>query len=89
MGKDKYQQFAIDIFVFTYYIGGINFVDIANLTVKNIQDGQLVYRRQKTAKLIKLPIPQPAQLLIDKYRSAPPFLFPIYNNSKKKTGCIR
>lgn len=48
VGKDKYQQFAIDIFAFTYYIGGINFVDIANLTVKNIQDGQLVYRRQKT-----------------------------------------
>lgn len=89
VGKDKYQQFVIDIFAFTYYIGGINFVDIANLTVKNIQDGQLVYRRKKTAKLIKLPIPQPAQLFIDKYRSAPPFLFPIYNNSKKKTGCIR
>lgn len=84
VGKDKYQQFAIDIFVFTYYIGGINFVDIANLTVKNIQDGQLVYRRQKTAKLIKLPIPQPAQLLIDKYHSVSPFLFPIYNNSKRK-----
>lgn len=81
VGKDKYQQFAIDIFAFTYYIGGINFVDIANLTVKNIQDGQLVYRRQKTAKLIKLPIPQPAQLLIDKYHSDSPFLFPIYNTT--------
>ena len=81
VGKDKYQQFAIDIFAFTYYIGGINFVDIANLTVKNIQDGQLVYRRKKTAKLIKLPIPQPAQLLIDKYHSDSPFLFPIYNTT--------
>lgn len=81
VGKDKYQQFAIDIFAFTYYIGGINFVDIANLTVKNIQDGQLVYRRKKTAKLIKLPIPQPAQLLIDKYHSDSTFLFPIYNTT--------
>lgn len=81
VGKDKYQQFAIDIFAFTYYIGGINFVDIANLTVKNIQDGQLVYRRKKTAKLIKLPIPQPAQLLIDKYHSDSTFLFPIYNTA--------
>ena len=81
VGKDKYRQFAIDIFAFTYYIGGINFVDIANLTVKNIQDGQLVYRRKKTAKLIKLPIPQPAQLLIDKYHSDSTFLFPIYNTT--------
>ena len=40
-----------------------------------------MYRRQKTAKLIKLPIPQPAQLLIDKYHSDSPFLFPIYNTT--------
>ena len=48
MGKDKYRQFAIDIFAFTYYIGGINFVDIANLTVKNIQDGFLLYDSSHT-----------------------------------------
>ena len=80
-GKNQYQQFAIDIFAFTYYVGGINFVDIANLTMKNIQENQIVYKRQKTKKLIKLPIPEPAKLLLKKYSSSFPYLFPIFNKT--------
>ena len=29
-------RFPIDIFAFTYYCGGINFIDIANLTQANL-----------------------------------------------------
>ncbi len=34
------EQFAHDIFVFSYLCGGISFVDIANLTPANIADGR-------------------------------------------------
>ncbi len=73
-----YTRLAIDIFAFTYYVGGINFVDIANLTHNNIINGQLVYKRQKTGKLIKIPLPQQAVELIYKYSDSR-YLFPIYN----------
>ena len=46
---NRYMRFPIDIFAFTYYCGGINFVDIAHLTRANIVDGRLIYKRQKTA----------------------------------------
>lgn len=70
----------IDLFAFTYYTGGINFVDIANLTKDNIIDNRLVYKRSKTGKLIKLPLTQQASELIKKYHDTKnPYLFPIFS----------
>lgn len=75
---NPYMRFPIDIFAFTYYSGGINFVDIAYLTRDNIIDGRLVYKRKKTKKLIKIPLQPQALALIDKYHTADsPYLFPI------------
>ena len=53
---NRFMRFPIDLFAFTYYMSGINFVDIANLTQKNIIDNRLIYKRYKTGKLIKLPL---------------------------------
>lgn len=80
--SNKYMQLAVDIFAFTYYVGGINFVDIANLTHNNIINGRLVYKRQKTGKLIKVPLPIQAMELIEKYRNNS-YLFPIFNENHK------
>ena len=51
--KGFYYQFSIDLFKFSYFMAGINFVDMAYLTQKNIIDNQLVYYRKKTKKLIR------------------------------------
>lgn len=76
--KNKLVQFAIDIFTFSYIMGGINFVDIASLTKENIMDNRLVYIRQKTKKLIQLPLQDKAIELIEKYHDEDnPHLFPI------------
>lgn len=76
--KSKLVQFAIDIFTFSYIMGGINFVDIASLTKENIMDNRLVYIRQKTKKLIQLPLQDKAIELIEKYHDDNnPHLFPI------------
>lgn len=76
--KNKLVQFAIDIFTFSYIMGGINFVDIASLTKENIMDNRLVYIRQKTKKLIQLPLQDKAIELIEKYHDDDnPHLFPI------------
>lgn len=76
--KNKLVQFAIDIFTFSYIMGGINFVDIASLTKDNIMDNRLVYIRQKTKKLIQLPLQDKALELIKRYHDEDnPHLFPI------------
>lgn len=76
--SNRYMRFPIDIFAFTYYCGGINFKDIAHLTKGNLIDGRLIYKRQKTKKLIKIPLQPQALALIKKYHDAEsPYLFPI------------
>lgn len=74
------EQFAHDIFVFSYLCGGIPFVDIANLTPANIADGRLIYHRQKTHGAINVPLSERAKAIIAKYDShceQAGYLFPI------------
>lgn len=71
-------RLSIDLFTFSYIMGGINFVDMAYLTKANIQDDRLAYSRRKTGKLIKLPLHLKAIELIQQYSdSNNPYLFPI------------
>ena len=81
---NRYMRFPIDIFAFTYYCGGINFIDIANLTQTNIMEDKLIYKRHKTGKLIKIPLQPQALALIKKYHNAEsPYLFPILSSFHK------
>ena len=69
---------AIDLFTFSYLCAGINFIDMAKLTRSNIRDNQIVYNREKTKKLIIIPLQQKALQLIEKYRDEnSPYIFPI------------
>ena len=78
---NRYMRFPIDIFAFTYYCGGINFIDIANLTQANIMEDKLIYKRHKTGKLMKIPLQPQAIELIKKYHSKEsPYLFPILSD---------
>ncbi len=83
-GKDFYTKLAIHLFSFSYFMGGINFADMAFLTEKNIINGRLVYSRKKTSKLINLPICQEAKRLVDFYKdNQGVYLFPILSASHK------
>ena len=76
--NDFYKQFAVDLFAFGYFMGGINFVDIAYHKTDNIVDGRLIYTRRKTHKLIRLPLQPTAREIIERYRQdGALFLFPI------------
>jgi integrase len=78
---NPYVRFSIDIFAFTYYCGGINFIDVANLTSANIIDGKLIYKRHKTGKLIKIPLQKQALTLVQKYKKRDAiYLFPILSS---------
>lgn len=83
-GKDFYTRLAVALFTFSYFMGGINFVDMAYLTSRNITEGRLIYNRRKTSKLINLPLQEVAIRVLKKYEdSSKRYLFPILSNIHK------
>ena len=82
--SNPFTRLPIDLFTFSYFMGGINFVDMAYLTKDNIIDNRLIYSRRKTSKLIKLPLQPKAIELIHKYADPDnPYLFPILSTFHK------
>lgn len=67
--NEPYTRLAIDLFTFSYFMAGINFVDMAHLKGANIVDNRLIYTRQKTNKLIRLPLQEKAKEIIQKHIS--------------------
>lgn len=80
--NSSYRELAIDLFTYSYVMGGINFVDMAYLTKDNIYNNQLVYSRRKTKKLIKLPIHNQANRMHEKYNGSE-YIFPILSEYHK------
>lgn len=77
-GKSNMECLAIDLFTFSYFTAGINFIDMAMLERSNIVDGQLTYYRKKTKKQIIIPLQDKAVEIIHKYNNErSPYLFPI------------
>lgn len=71
-------DYARDMFMFSFYTRGMSFVDMAYLKKKNLQNGILAYRRQKTNQQLFIKWEKPMQDIIDKYdTSGTPYLLPI------------
>ena len=77
-GTSLMECLAIDIFIFSYLNAGINFIDIAKLKYSNIIENHLTYNREKTKKLISIPLQAEAMKIIAKYKNMKsPYLFPV------------
>lgn len=63
------QQFARDLFLFSYYTRGMSFVDIACLEKSNIRNGYLIYKRRKTGQELRIAWRQSMQDIVDRYPS--------------------
>ena len=71
-------ELSKDVFVFSYFGCGINFMDIAYLKKKNIKDNRISYNRHKTGKAINFPLQRYTIDLIKKYNNPnSEYLFPI------------
>nr|MBF6596961.1 site-specific integrase [Fermentimonas sp.] len=91
--SNEREQLSLDIFIFSYLMGGINFVDIALLTKDNIINDKIIYNRKKTGKLIKLPLHPIARKLIDNYSNLNntyllPILFAYHKTEQQKANRI-
>ncbi len=88
VGRSELGELAHDLFTFSYLCGGISFVDIANLTPRNIIDGRLVYQRQKTHGNINLLLSEKAMKIINKYadhQKQGTYFFPILHSKQHIT----
>lgn len=91
-------QLAKDLFLFSYYCGGINFVDMANLRWSNIgtdldEKPRLTYTRQKTGGKFSIRLMPQTLVILEHYRPdevrPTSYIFPILNTALHNTPTQR
>lgn len=81
---------AKHLFLFSYFGGGINFVDMTQLTWRNVQGGRLQYVRQKTGGIFNLKLAPQALAILEHYRaltetSQDAYIFTVLHKDRHKT----
>ena len=78
---ESWQKPYVDFFFLSFYLAGINPIDLLSLKADSIKDGHLTFVRQKTNKqgalkirTITLPVLPEAKAIIDRYPSSDGFL---------------
>ena len=74
------QEFARDMFLFSFYTRGMSFVDMSFLRKDDLKDGYLVYKRRKTGQQLVVKWESCMQRIVDKYEmEGSPYLLPVIN----------
>lgn len=77
---------ARDMFMFGFYCGGMELIDISNLTADNIRDGNLVYNRRLKGHEKSVVLGDQAMKIIKRYSSeGQKYLFPLLEGSETIT----
>ncbi|MFI3240738.1 MAG: tyrosine-type recombinase/integrase, partial [Bacteroidales bacterium] len=58
---------CLDLFLFSYFAGGMPNVDVCHLTVDALQDGYIVYERMKCPKVARAILNKKCEQIIKKY----------------------
>jgi integrase len=92
--KNTKMQYIADLFLFSYYVGGLNFTDIARLKDSNIDDKNMIsFERKKTGTFIRNSLTKEARDIIKKYyKKGNIYLFPILSpnlTEKQKISKIK
>ena len=81
-------DFARDMFILSFSLRGMSFIDMAFLHKNDLRDGRLCYRRRKTGQRLEIEWTSQMQRIIDKY---PPnetdFLLPIIRHKGSDERC--
>ena len=67
-GLDKKESFYLDLFLFSYYAGGMSAIDVCLLTRERIKDDIIIYDRTKFDKQARVILTDKAIGIIDRYR---------------------
>ena len=71
---------ARSMFLLSFYLMGVSFIDLAFLKVGNLVDGRVQYKRRKTGKFYDIKISANAQEILDHYledKEGQDYIFPI------------
>ena len=78
LAQQSSQDFARDMFLFSFYTRGMSFVDMAYLRKKDLSNGTLSYRRRKTGQLLFIRWEKCMQEIVEKYdNTTSQYLLPI------------
>jgi len=62
------RQKAMDLFMLSFYLQGMNFKDMLFLTAKNVSKGRIIYKRYKTGSELSVKIQPESGVILAKYR---------------------
>lgn len=75
-------ELARDMFLFSFYMRGMSFVDMAYLRKTDLKSGTLVYHRCKTGQPLRIKWKEAMQKIVDKYPTpGSPYLLPFIKKS--------
>lgn len=75
-------EYARDMFLMSFMLRGMSFIDMAFLRKTDLRKGYLTYRRRKTGQQLIIRWTKEMQKLLDKYPENPgPYLLPIIKSS--------
>lgn len=89
------EELYLDLFLFSYYAGGMANVDVCNLTWDSIQDGHIIYERIKCPRVAKMVLNEKTEKLMTKYKGHcyQDYIFPVFTHkhttSAKKTVRVK
>lgn len=90
-GLLKREKLYLDLFLFSYYAGGMTGVDICYLEHSRINNNIIYYERIKYPNQARVILPDKAVALIEKYREqgSLDYVFPVFKKEKSLSSMMR
>lgn len=81
-------DFARDMFMMSFYLRGMSFIDMAYLKKTDLKNGYVVYRRRKTGQMLVIEWTREMQTICDKYpENRSVYLLPIIRTAGTNEWC--
>ncbi len=81
-------DYARDMFLMSFYLRGMSFIDMAFLRKSDLRNGYITYRRRKTGQQLIIEWTKEMQIILDKYpENKSGYLLPVIRNSGVNERC--
>lgn len=82
-------DFARDMFLMSFYLRGMSFIDMAFLKKSDLKNGYVTYRRRKTGQQLIIEWTKEMQMILDKYpENKSDYVLPVIRNPGVNERCI-
>ena len=81
-------DYARDMFLMSFYLRGMSFIDMAYLKKSDLKNGYIAYRRRKTGQQLIIEWTKEMQIILDKYpENKSEYLLPVIRNPGINERC--